>query len=32
MEGGRMLSENTNKGYEPNTVEKHSIRRYGPPL
>jgi len=27
-----MLSENTNKGYEPNTVEKHSIRRYGPPL
>jgi len=31
-EDGRKLCENTKGGYERKTVEKHSIRRYGPPL
>ena len=30
QEGGRRLSENTKGGYEPKTVEKHSIRRLRP--
>jgi len=32
QEGGRRLCENSKGGHEQKTVEKHCIRRYGPPL
>jgi len=32
QEGSRRLYENTKGDHEPNKVEKHCIRWYGPPL
>jgi len=32
QEGCRRLCENTKGDHQPKTVEKHSIRRYGPLL